>query len=93
VDGAGKQETVSRLREGVERFRVTDINNPAATAQAQSELPILYDIVSANAKNFSHIPGGGNVLYMDGHIEFLRYPNRYPVSRAWATIVGSVTPY
>ena len=93
VDGAGKQETVSRLREGVERFRVTDINNPAATAQAQSELPILYDIVSANAKNFSHIPGGGNVLYMDGHVEFLRYPNKYPASRAWATIVGSVTPY
>jgi prepilin-type processing-associated H-X9-DG protein len=29
---------------------------------------------------FNHIPGGCNVLYMDGHVEFIRYPGRYPVT-------------
>ena len=22
---------------------------------------------------FNHVPGGSNVLYMDGHVEFLKY--------------------
>jgi prepilin-type processing-associated H-X9-DG protein len=24
---------------------------------------------------FNHIPGGSNVLYMDGHVKFIRYPS------------------
>ncbi|MCX5757760.1 MAG: hypothetical protein NTU83_04500, partial [Candidatus Hydrogenedentes bacterium] len=39
---------------------------------------------------FNHIPGGGNVLYADGHVEFLTYPSKYPVSRTWATILDYV---
>ncbi|MGI6460439.1 MAG: H-X9-DG-CTERM domain-containing protein [Candidatus Hydrogenedentales bacterium] len=72
-------KTAYRLREGIERFMVTDINNPAGSAQAQSELPVFFDNFSAEASNFNHVPGGGNVLYMDGHVEFLRYPaDTYP---------------
>lgn len=92
LNNAGKQEVVYRFRDGIERFMVTDINNPSATARSQTDLALMYDIVSTNAANFSHIPGGGNVLYMDGHVDFVRYPGKYPMSRAWATIVGSVTP-
>lgn len=75
-------DTVYRLREGIERFLITDINNPAASAQAQSALPIMFDIVSAKVETFNHVPGGGNVLYMDGHVEFSRYPStKAPVTR------------
>ena len=28
---------------------------------------------------FNHIPGGCNVLYMDGHVEFLKYGTKPPV--------------
>ncbi len=69
-------DTVYRLREGIERFLITDINNPAASAQAQSTLPIMWDIVSAKIQSFNHVPGGGNVLFMDGHVEFMRYPGK-----------------
>lgn len=62
-----------RLREGIERFLITDINNPAATAQAQSELPIFWDDIYDKGKGFNHIPGGANVLYLDGHVSFVRY--------------------
>ena len=79
-------KTIYRLREGIERFFITDINNPAASAQAQSTVPVLWDTIwtpsNGDASYFSHIPGGGNVLYMDGHVKFLRYPSKWPVSAA-----------
>jgi len=73
--------TAYRLREGIERFLITDINNPAASAKAQSEIDIMYDRVAVAIENFNHIPGGSNVLYMDGHVEFIKFPGKSPVSR------------
>jgi len=73
--GNGGGDTVHRLAEGAERFCITDIFNPAASAMAQSTIWVMHDWISMNAKEFSHVPGGANVLYMDGHVEFLRYPN------------------
>ena len=72
--GNGQGDTVYRLREGIERFLITDINNAAASAQAQSEVWIMGDNLSITTAEFNHIPGGSNFLYMDGHVEFLRYP-------------------
>jgi prepilin-type processing-associated H-X9-DG protein len=67
-------DTIPRLREGVERFFITDINNPAGAAQAQSTLAVMWDGMCAGSNDhFPHKPGGGNVLYMDGHVEFQRY--------------------
>lgn len=65
--------TAYRLREGIERFFVTDINNPATSAQAQSDLPVFWDDIYDEGKGFNHIPGGANVLYMDGHVAYVRY--------------------
>jgi len=77
--------TAWRFREGIERFFVTDINNPAASALAQSEIWVVQDdIQSGNPSVMNHLPGGCNVLYMDGHVAFLRYPSDTPVSVAWA---------
>ena len=83
---AGGRVQVYRLREGIERFFITDINNPAASAKAQSELAVQFDNVSIEAGNFSHVPGGANVLFVDGHVEFIRYPGVHPVSRVWAVL-------
>ena len=80
--------TLYRLREGVERFLVTDINDPAASSLSQSEVGFFFDYVSPTPSDFNHIPGGGNILYMDGHVDFVRYPSQWPYSRAWMTIVG-----
>ena len=79
-----------RLREGIERFFITDINNPAAGAKAQSEIWVMHDDVNAgNIAAFNHAPGGGNVLYMDGHVSFVRYPGESPVSRYWACFLAA----
>ncbi|MCP4640680.1 MAG: DUF1559 domain-containing protein [bacterium] len=82
--------TVYRLREGIERFFISDINNPAATAMAQSEVWIMMDTLSTDVGNFNHVPGGANVLYMDGHVSFIRYPGEAPVSQSLATAIGGL---
>ncbi len=85
--GNANTDTLYRLREGVERMLITDINNPGASAYAQSTVPVLWDVVSARisgAAQFNHAPGGANVLYMDGHVQFLRYPGQFPVSEGFA---------
>jgi prepilin-type N-terminal cleavage/methylation domain-containing protein/prepilin-type processing-associated H-X9-DG protein len=77
---------IYRLHEGIERFLITDINNPAASAKGQSEVVVMMDAVSVKVSDFSHVPGGSNVLYMDGHVEFTRYPTRAPVNRSAALL-------
>ncbi|MCP4639254.1 MAG: prepilin-type N-terminal cleavage/methylation domain-containing protein [bacterium] len=80
--------TLYRLREGIERFFISDINNAAATAMAQSELAVMFDLVSTTVSEYNHIPGGTNVLYMDGHVTFQRFPGEYPATRVFAGIVS-----
>ena len=70
---AGTQLTGYRFREGIERFFLTDINNPAASAKAQSELAIIWDECGPAIEAFNHVPGGSNVLFLDGHVDYQRY--------------------
>ncbi len=86
--GNGNSDTVFRLREGIDRFLITDINNPGATAKAQSEIFIYFDILSTDASGFNHVPGGSNVLYLDGHVKFQRYPGEPPVWPLGAQFFG-----
>ncbi|NIA13671.1 MAG: DUF1559 domain-containing protein [Nitrospiraceae bacterium] len=98
-DGTPLPTTYYRLREGIERFLITDINNPAASAQAQSQLPVMMDSWADSGPfavdygdngvaRFNHVPGGANVLYMDGHAEFLRYKSEFPLANSAAGTLG-----
>jgi len=71
---------IPRLRYGIERFFITDINNPAASAAAASALPVMWDEIAVygGATTFNHVPGGGNCLYMDGHVEWLPWKSKFP---------------
>jgi len=75
---AGGGDTLYRLREGIERFMISDINNPAATAQAQSEVPTMWDHLTPQVKGSCHVPAGMNVLYMDGHVKWAAYQSDEP---------------
>lgn len=69
------------LRQGLDRFFITDIQDPGARAKAVAEIPVLsdrleasLDITASLPKNWVHRPSGPNVLFMDGHVEFMPYP-------------------
>jgi prepilin-type N-terminal cleavage/methylation domain-containing protein/prepilin-type processing-associated H-X9-DG protein len=81
--GTSGGDTIYRLKEGIERFLITDINNPAASSKAQSELPIMWDVVCDEASHFNHVPGGSNVLFMDGHVKFMRWPGAQGPGGSW----------
>lgn len=85
--GNGGGSAVYRVRQGVERFLITDINNTAGNAHSQSQIFVMYDNVSQSAEQFNHVPGGSNVLYMDGHVEFVRYPGTPPVNKKMSAIM------
>ena len=84
----GTDVTVYRLRKGIERFLISDINDPAASAKAASDIPVMWDTISGDpariADEFNHVPSGCNVLYMDGHVEFVRYETKFPVTSFFA---------
>jgi prepilin-type N-terminal cleavage/methylation domain-containing protein/prepilin-type processing-associated H-X9-DG protein len=84
--------TIMRLQEGIERFLITDINNPAAGATAQSAVETYWDcinLVPNGASAMNHVPGGNNVLYLDGHVEFVKYEQNgaFPVNAGMASLV------
>ena len=97
--GSGGTNISYRVREGIERFMITDINNPAASAIAQSEIPVMMDLISVPhpetgiippippnlppgdyVTRFNHLPGGANILYLDGHVEYVRYNDKFPTT-------------
>lgn len=86
--GNNGSDTLYRLREGIERFLITDINNPASSAQAQSTIFMMEDALSSEVQNYNHVPGGANVLFMDGHVEFIKYPGDFPITTILAAIDG-----
>lgn len=95
--GNGNTATVFRLREGIERFMITDINNPGASAMAQSDIFISWDLLSTVASEFNHVPGGSNVLYLDGHVKFERYERGgsgiQPINGLVAALFGVLTKF
>lgn len=75
ITGSGGTSKLLRLKEGVERFVITDINNAAGSAKAQSNMIVSFDRVNSDVRKMYHVPGGANILFMDGHVEFKKYPS------------------
>ncbi len=80
-DNSPRSSTVPMFykKEGVERFMITDINNPAGSAKAQSEIIAMFDTAmrftnGVPGSSYNHVPGGINCLFMDGHVAFFRAP-------------------
>ena len=82
--GNGGTDKIYRLKEGNERFMITDVNSPQTAALAQSSIWAMMDTFGnyGAVKYFNHVPGGCNVLFMDGHVDWVPYvpptPNTAP---------------
>lgn len=85
--GNGGSDTIFRLRDGIERFLITDINNAGASSQAESQLAIMWDNIAAKPSGnigFNHVPGGCSTLFLDGHVEFLKLGETFPATASHA---------
>ena len=93
--GNADTQTIHRLREGIERFFITDIGNPQASQIAQAQIVVMFDAIGVSALDqdnlmFNHKEGGCNVPFMDGHVEFVRYRDRPPVTSPVAEFAAAV---
>jgi prepilin-type N-terminal cleavage/methylation domain-containing protein/prepilin-type processing-associated H-X9-DG protein len=71
---------LSRAREAARR---------AACQNNLRQLGLALQMYAGKVIDFSHAPGGGNVLYLDCHVEFLRYPGaRFPMTVDSARTLG-----
>ena len=80
------------MKEGIERFLITDINDPTKSSKAQSTVVTMWDEISTNpngSAQFNHVPGGGNVLFLDGHVEFQKYApaGKFPINNTFGATV------
>jgi prepilin-type processing-associated H-X9-DG protein len=76
--------TIYRLREGVERHFNVDISNMTTGLKAQSEIPVIIE------RPGHHVPKGGNVLFMDAHVEFIKYPGEFPMTERFIKALESL---
>jgi prepilin-type N-terminal cleavage/methylation domain-containing protein/prepilin-type processing-associated H-X9-DG protein len=89
-------DIINRLTQGVDRFLITDINTIFTGEETgASIIPVMWDQISTNISEFSHVPAGQNCLYLDGHVEFHRYDvnsTSFPFSPMYAAVNGGVNP-
>ena len=72
--GNSKGATLNRLSADVDKFLITDTNTIfTGNETGASVVPIMWDQISTDITQFSHVPAGQNVLYLDGHVDFHRY--------------------
>ena len=65
--GTGGGSAFIRLRDGL--------------ADEGTVAPAMIPVMMEDPEN--HVPGGGNVLFMDGHVEFIKYPGQFPMTPAF----------
>ena len=65
-----------RLKLGVEQLLVTNLDDPAEAAAIAARIPVTIERPGIQE-------GGSNVLFLDGHVEFLAYPGPFPMTQAF----------
>ncbi|NUM55201.1 MAG: type II secretion system protein [Candidatus Hydrogenedentes bacterium] len=70
--GTAGSDQFYRLDVGIARRFIEDINDPAASAVSDTQIPVMFDTMAwdddLDPNHFA--PYGGNVLYLDGHVEW-----------------------
>ena len=67
------------------------------SAASGSDIPVIWDRIFPGEHANAHMPPGGNILFMDGHVEFVRYSyynasDFFPMTRVSVETFGSVLP-
>lgn len=93
VDYEGNRAHLYRLYDGIENVLVHSRQFQASSTKGQSQIVVMWDAIEIeNPRAFNHVPGGVNALFMDGHVEFLRYNgeegNRFPANELGSIVTG-----
>ncbi len=73
--GIGGTEIIPRVRLGLAESLGDDVSCPS-----DATIPVLMDAISLDLSKHNHRPAGANVAFLDGHVEFIEYPGKFPVT-------------
>ena len=79
---------IPRLSNGVERYYI--VTSWVEGVRLQREMAVAFDNVLSACARSGHVPAGGNVLYMDGHVDFVKYPERVPMTANFAGLLAAL---
>ncbi len=82
--GMSGGDTIMRLREGIQRFFITDINDMSSAEKAGAEIPVVIE------RPGRHSAPGGYVVFIDGHTEFMAYPGKFPMTTRFIEALQSL---
>jgi len=83
--GTAGSDRIMRLNEAHESFWQDSSGSPLAIP-AQATIPVMFD------REPHHVPDGINVLYMDGHVEYLRMESRFPAQQWFLDALAALEP-
>jgi len=70
----GGGDTWFRMAHNIGKVFIRDINRAGDNYVTDSRIPVFFETPALNGMvRFPHLPVGGNVLYLDGHVEFQKY--------------------
>lgn len=82
--GAGGSNILYPLGEGVERFYIRDVNDPAETAASTSMMPVIIAQPAPDAIE-------ADVLFLDGHVEAVHL-GHFPLSPGFLKALSALDP-
>lgn len=89
TDDPAGQRMLYRLTEGVENKLLAQLDiapeEPGATGRAQSKVPILIERIGNHDAT-----QGANILYLDGHVKFIKYPGPWPMTEKTVRILNEL---
>jgi prepilin-type N-terminal cleavage/methylation domain-containing protein/prepilin-type processing-associated H-X9-DG protein len=86
--GSRGGDAVLRLKDGIELEWLDPDSDWGTRTLAQSVIAMMHDNLSRTEVGLVHEPPGCNVLYLDGHVTFVSYPGRAPITPDVAAILG-----
>ncbi len=94
----GGGDTWFRTAQNIGKVFIRDINDPGSDYVNDGQIPVLFETPGLNGLvRFPHLPVGGNVLYLDGHVEFQKYrettTQRVGQFATWSFFSFSDLPY
>lgn len=62
------------------------------TMENPDKLPVVFDAAAdfGGMPEFMHLPYGSNVLYLDGHVEFVKYRDQFPITSRVLDALGKL---
>ena len=79
-------DTIHRLGGQAEWLLIGDITWAGSTVSGSPTIPIMWDRQHTDVTKFSHRVGG-YVLYMDGHVKYHRFDDRFPMTETMARLL------